>query len=265
MTLTEPGMDLVQAPAHAMSVEEARSAMQVYRQMCESLLEPEDFQAIGDNKFTKRSGFQKLAAAYGVSTEIVKRELIHDDEGLLRCDVVVRATHPNGRFAEGDGACSRTERRFRRGAEKIDHDLPATATTRAMNRAVSNLVAFGTMSAEEAEGSLSGGGPATAASLPGWAAAMTDIPGVAHNIQRVLEAAGVEDTADRTQAIGQEIFNLCDGTFPFALARLAHLMAKAAEQEEVDGETVLDPEDDAAQSVEQQLGDTTTTDGKDAA
>jgi len=215
-----------------MSVSEARDAMAVYREMCKSLLERDDFQAVGDREFVKRSGFQKLAAAYGVSTRIVSQDFDYSDEGeIVRARVVVRATHPSGRYAEGDGACSAREKRFRRGGEKIDHDLPATAMTRATNRAVSNLVAFGQVSAEEAESTVGGSGPAAAAPppMPGWAAPMNDIPGVAHNITRVLKAAGVKDTAGKVSAIGQEIFDLCDGTFPFALARLAHLMAAAAE------------------------------------
>jgi len=84
------------------------------------------------------------------------------------------------------------------------------------------------------------------APLPDWAAPMNDIPGVAGNLTRVLKAAGVTDTADRVSAIGQEIFDLCDGSFPFALARLAKLLADAAEPpitaSDLEVEDALDPE-----------------------
>jgi len=229
-------------PLLPMAPEEAGQVMRAYQETCRAVLTRDDVQRVGDREFTKRSGFQKLAAAYGVSTEIVSIktswERVVDEDGesqVLIARAVVRATHPTGRHAEGDGTCSAREKRFRRGGEKIDHDLPATAVTRATNRAVSNLIAFGTVSAEEAEGSLGTGGPVAAAPLPDWAAPMNDIPGVANNIVRVLQAAGVPDPAGRANAIGQEIFDLCDGAFPFALARLAKLLADAAVP--VDAET----------------------------
>jgi hypothetical protein len=65
----------------------------------------------------------------------------------------VRATAANGRHADGDGACAINEPRFRTpsGRQKAEHDLPATAVTRATNRSVSNLIGFGSVSAEEVE------------------------------------------------------------------------------------------------------------------
>jgi hypothetical protein len=226
-------------PLLPMAPEEAGQVMRAYQETCRAVLTRDDVQRVGDREFTKRSGFQKLAAAYGVSTEIVSIktswERVVDEDGesqVLIARAVVRATHPTGRHAEGDGTCSAREKRFRRGGEKIDHDLPATAVTRATNRAVSNLIAFGTVSAEEAEGSLGTGGPVAAAPLPGWAAHMSDdsIKVIAENLTRILKAAGVEDTAVRVNTIGQEIFDLCDKGFPFALARLAKLLADATEK-----------------------------------
>ena len=225
-------------PLLPMAPEDAGQVMRAYQDTCKAVLTRDDVQRVGDREFTTRSGFQKLAAAYGVSTEIVSLDVqgvgVEEDPMIARA--VVRAIHPSGRHAEGDGACSSNEKRFRKGDEKMDHSLPATAVTRATNRAVSNLVAFGTVSAEEAESSLGTGGPAGSAPLPGWAAPMNDIPGVAGNLTRVLKAAGVTDTAGRVSAIGQEIFDLCDGSFPFALARLAKLMADAVEPKKDEGD-----------------------------
>lgn len=275
-TTEEPGfaLEISRAqPLMPMAPQDAAQVMRAYQDTCKAILTPDDVQRVGDREFTKRSGFQKLAAAYGVSTEIVSLDvqgMADDKDGVMIARAVVRAIHPSGRHAEGDGACSSTEKRFRKGDEKIEHSLPATAVTRAANRAVSNLVAFGTVSAEEAESTLDTGGPAAATpQLPGWAAAMTDIPGVAHNLVRVLEAMGVEDSGQRVQDIGQEIFNLCDGTFPFALARLAHLLANATEGV---GPSGLTPEQEKQKADEAEqlrdaeiVEDTTTTDGKDDA
>jgi len=256
MTMTdEPighALEVRAQPLLPMAPEEAGQVMRAYQETCRAVLTRDDVQRVGDREFTTRSGFQKLAAAYGVSTEIVSvdvhTEIEHDTKGdaseVMIARAVVRAIHPTGRHAEGDGACSSREKRFRKGDEKMDHSLPATAVTRATNRAVSNLIAFGTVSAEEAEGSLGAGGPVAAAPLPGWAAPMNDIPGVANNIVRVLQAAGVPDPAGRANAIGQEIFDLCDGAFPFALARLAKLLVAAVEPESYDSVTGTNPDEE---------------------
>jgi len=244
-------------PLLPMAPTDAAQVMRAYQDTCKAILTRDDTQRVGDREFTTRSGFQKLAAAYGVSTEIVSVDVTHEPEGdgtVMVARAVVRAIHPSGRHAEGDGACSQREKRFRKGDEKMDHSLPATAVTRATNRAVSNLVAFGTVSAEEMEGSLGSGGPAGSAPLPGWAAPMNDIPGVAGNLTRVLKAAGVTDTAGRVSAIGQEIFDLCDGAFPFALARLAKLLADAAEK---DTRSVADAADELRDEVDGDAVDTT--------
>lgn len=208
-------------PLLPIAADDARTAMTAYQELCKAILTSDDMQRVGDREFVKRAGFQKLAAAYGVSTEIVSLnvETSKDTDGdeLMVARAVVRATHPTGRHAEGDGACSSHEKRFRRGAEKIDHDLPATAVTRATNRAISNLVAFGTVSAEEAEADSPGGGGR--ASIPGWAAPVPDVGTVAHTITDLLARAGIPEPAQATARIGQAIFDDCDGAVPLCVAR----------------------------------------------
>jgi hypothetical protein len=232
MTMTDtPGAELaVRAqPVLPMAPEQARSVMQAYQETCKAILTSDDVQRVGDREFTKRSGFQKLGAAYGVSTEIVSQHLEsvlrgeeEETEGVYVARAVVRAIHPSGRHAEGDGTCASNEKRFRKGDEKLEHSLMATAVTRATNRAISNLIAFGSISAEEAEASA----PVTEASLPAWAVPAGDIPAVAHNLNRVLNAAGVMDTAVVSR-VGNAVFDRCDKTFPAALAYLAELLADA--------------------------------------
>lgn len=150
------------APLLPMELEQAAAMMDRYRALCISILTPDDVIGVPGTQggFVKRSGFSKLATFYGVSTEIREQRMERDDtdEGWpgkpLRARAVARATASNGRFAEGDGACAITEPRFTRasGRQKAEHDLMATAVTRATNRAISNLIGFGSVSAEEAEG-----------------------------------------------------------------------------------------------------------------
>ncbi len=144
-------------PLLPMSPEQAQSAMAQYQELTRKVLVGEDWQGSAGkpNSFVKRRGYAKLATFYGISTELRTLDIDRDGDGMiLRARVIARATHPNGRFAEGDGACSTLEKRFQSpgGRQKIEHDLPATAATRAVNRAISNLIGFGEVSAEETEG-----------------------------------------------------------------------------------------------------------------
>jgi len=241
--MTTDSVDLVHAPMDTglarmpYSADEARLAMEQYQAISNALIDRErDIQIIktrkGTSEFPKRSALQKLANAYRVSTEIVSEHIDYDDKGeIIRARYRIRATHPDGRYTEGTGSCSRNEDRFARGDDKIDHDLPATAETRAKNRAIADLIAFGAVSAEEAEAGEQSAGPVGGAvrGLPDWAAPMNDIPGVAHNLTRILKAAGIESTAPIVEQIGDTIFKQADGSFPFIAARVAYLLAEAIE------------------------------------
>lgn len=224
--LYEDGGSLAASPI-APTPEAARQAMETYQAISKALLTDEDVQTIrtraGTRQFPKRSAFQKLSNAYRVSTKILTREIERDAEGnILRCNVVVRAIHPDGRVSDGDGACSASEDRFARGDDKIDHDLPATAVTRAKNRAISDLVAFGAVSAEEAEAdqerASSGGGEAL--TRPAWAEPVPDVGAVAQTLTDLL---GASDVAIK---IGQAIFDECDGTIPVAVAHAIEHIAQ---------------------------------------
>jgi hypothetical protein len=148
--------DLVHVePLLPMEPDQARAAMAKYQELTNAMLRSEDWQQIPGGRFVKRSGFQKIASGYGVSTEIISEHVDRADDGSpIRASAVVRATHPSGRFADGSGRCAVTESRFAtaKGRGKAEHDIAATAVTRATNRAISNLVGFGQVSAEEADG-----------------------------------------------------------------------------------------------------------------
>src|ERR1044072_1540088 len=222
MTATDPGVGLeLHEQPHAlmpMDPDEPRRAMETYQAISNALLDPEDMQDIGTSKFPKRSAFQKLANAYRVSTEIVKDETDYDNEGhMVRARIPVRTTHPDGRYQEGDGRCHILERGERKASDpKTEHDVHSTAVTRAKNRAIGDLIAYGAVSAEEAESTLGEGGPVSPPSVPSWAAPMQDIPGVAHNIRRILQAAGHENVAVRAMELGEQMYKLCEGACGFA-------------------------------------------------
>lgn len=88
----------------------------------------------------KKSGVLKLGKAFAVSAEIIS-------ESILPTGAVyrVRASAPNGQFAERTGACDKTEKG--RDGSPFDHIL-AIALTRATNRATMALLG-GEVTAEE--------------------------------------------------------------------------------------------------------------------
>lgn len=130
----------------AASVADVESAFHDYQRLCQRLLDDDDIQRIGGKSFRKKSAWRKLAVAFGVSCEVRDREYERDERGnIIRAEIVVRAQAPNGRYMDGLGVCDLSERKF----SKPNHDIPATAMTRATNRACADLFGMGEVSAEE--------------------------------------------------------------------------------------------------------------------
>jgi hypothetical protein len=117
-----------------------------FHDLCIALLDDDDYQAIKGKRFKKKSAWRKLAAAFNVSDTLLEETTKRNEEGrIVRATITVRATAPNGRSAEGLGVASIYERPF----NNPEHDIPATAHTRAKNRAFSDLFGLGEVSAEE--------------------------------------------------------------------------------------------------------------------
>ena len=132
--------------------EVAAARMRLFEALKLSLLNDSDIQTFVDKgkqrSFIKRSGYRKLALAFNISDEIIKEEREQDPaSGLTVWRIHVRASEKNGRSAVGIGACSSRERAF----AHPDHDIYATAHTRSKNRAISDLIGSGEISAEEIE------------------------------------------------------------------------------------------------------------------
>jgi len=144
--------------------DEAKAAMAAYQETTRAILDASDWQGRPGQRgsFVKKSGWRKIAKAYRLSCQLVSIRVERDDEGNpTRAEAVVRASAPNGQAQDADGYCSSDEPRFAdvRGRLKIENDLRATATTRAKNRAISDLVGFGEVSAEEVHAPAAPAGP----------------------------------------------------------------------------------------------------------
>lgn len=224
------------SPLLPMDVADAQRAMDRYQELCAAVLTPGDWiGAPGEHgSFVKKSGFDKLSTFYGVSVELLGDTILERDEGgkLLRASARARAIDlRTGRHRDGGGACGRNEPRFASssGRQKIEHDLPATAETRATNRAIAALIGFGQVSAEEVDADVRAG--AGSPTPPAWAADIPDdaLERLEANLDAIIAAGGVS-IADRPAAvvsIGNAITFYCDGVFPAACARLARLLVQA--------------------------------------
>lgn len=142
-----------------------------FQELKKMLLDESDYQTYNRNgkeeKFIKKSGWRKFATAFGITLqEIASEEKVLGDSGdWIVIIKKVRATAPNGRFFDGIGSCDSHEDKFEetvwegpKGSRyKVPtgrytfkyNDLTGTAYTRAANRAISDLVGGGEVSAEE--------------------------------------------------------------------------------------------------------------------
>lgn len=124
---------------------EAAAAIAAYEQLKAAIVRPDDKQTIQGRTFLKKSFWRRVATCFGLSLELVREERIIQD-GALAYRVMYRAIAPNGRTMDSDGYCSTAE--AGRG-NWPEHNVRATAHTRAKNRAISDLVGGGEVSAEE--------------------------------------------------------------------------------------------------------------------
>ena len=148
----------------------AAAYMDNYQEAIKALLTREDYQTIANKDFKKKSAWRKLATAFRISDEIVNEQLEYDDiNQIVRARYRVRCTLPNGRTAEGVGVCSIFDKikyhsnnpkkpadtetpsnfELRGRFSNAEHDVPSTAHSRAKNRAISDLIGAGEVSAEE--------------------------------------------------------------------------------------------------------------------
>ena len=129
-------------------VEGTVSALKKFLELKEEVLQENDTVMISGKKYIKRSGWRKIALAFNVSTEIVSVERDYGSD-LKICHIKARAIAPNGRISEEIASCDTTE--FQGNIKFSVHNLETKAATRAINRAISNLVGGGEVSAEEIE------------------------------------------------------------------------------------------------------------------
>lgn len=189
---TEKALVVTDIVRPLVTAEQALRAWEEYQALVNALCTEEDYQAIGGKKFRKKSGWRKLARAFNLADRIVCSNIDRDDLGRpLFAGITVEAAAPNGRTATGYHEAHLTERCCPSAYGKsCDHnhahcangcdgwvhwshpgDIPATAHTRAKNRAIADLIGAGEVSAEEMESkteATSRRAPKSQAQAPGW-------------------------------------------------------------------------------------------------
>ena len=168
------GSDTVSLP---ITVEEAVQQWQEYQRLTTLLLNESDYQSIGKKRFKKKSAWRKYAKAFNITDRVTFEEVHRAEDGFpLWARIRVEARATNGRCAEADHECHTNERCCPAssgmkcgkatwknhdcclpncsGRMHWSHpgDIPATALTRAKNRAISDLIGAGEVSAEEVIG-----------------------------------------------------------------------------------------------------------------
>jgi hypothetical protein len=140
----------------------AKEAMDYYERLKASIARESDKQRIGNSTYLKKSFWRRLGKCFGVSAEIVREERsIRECNKYCRpkCEgqhvayaVIARAVAHNGQYMDGDGFCVDNEKLDKEKKFNIrvnEHVCRGTAVTRAKNRAISDLVGGGEVSAEE--------------------------------------------------------------------------------------------------------------------
>ncbi len=133
----------------------AKAAIQQYEALKAAIVRPDDVLVmksrdkngnVTSRDFLKKAFWRRVATCFGLSLELVSQERGFDEQGHLFYSVMYKAIAPNGRTMDADGYCSTAEN----GRDKWpEHNVRATAHTRAKNRAISDLVGGGEVSAEE--------------------------------------------------------------------------------------------------------------------
>ena len=131
------------------STDEIVRAWQDYQELKSKLLSETDYQIIKSKKFIKKSGFRKLATAFGISTSVEQEER-REIKPYFIYEITVKAVAPSGRYATACASCASNEREF----AHLENDVRATAQTRATNRAIADLIGGGEVSADEMNSSV---------------------------------------------------------------------------------------------------------------
>lgn len=166
------------------SLDRIAEAFHEYQQVCEKILTKDDYQTYEGKPRKKKSAWRKLATAFNVSTVVVTKEIERDENRNVISALFTIEAQAGNRRTPGTGYCevtekccpTRTGQKCRKATWKghyccengcdgrkhwshANHDIIATAETRAKNRAIADLIGCGEVSAEELSDDADTGAP----------------------------------------------------------------------------------------------------------
>lgn len=122
--------------------------LELYNYTKNKIVDKSDFVTIKGREFLKKSGVKKFVNAFNISIECAE-ERVYELYNDFHAEYKIRAIMPTGQSVENVGICSKSELVANKNYSL--HNLKSTAWTRASNRAILDLVAFGEVSAEEVD------------------------------------------------------------------------------------------------------------------
>jgi hypothetical protein len=129
-----------------MTAERIVEMMEQFDEVKKLIERPGDTINVKGKRLPIKSYWRRVARAFTLSTMILELNIQRNDKGkIISADCKARALHPSGAFADAYGGASVFESRD----WNKDSDIPATAQTRAISRAISDLVAGGASTADE--------------------------------------------------------------------------------------------------------------------
>lgn len=144
-------------PLPVFSGEQMALALTAYRELQGTLDRsmPDQIMNLDGKAYRKKGYWRAISVAFNVTVEPISEtrdifDQLEDGSDNYTYRVSYRATTASGRTVIGDGACSAAEKARGR-MRATEHNVRSHAHTRAFNRAISNLVGFGEVSAEEIE------------------------------------------------------------------------------------------------------------------
>lgn len=170
-TYEAPGASIVPVAMTAdivrpvVSVQQAVDAWNTFTQIKQKLMTDDDYNVIGGKKVPAKSFFRKVKTVFNISLQLL-REVREDlAGGEFQFTAYVRAQAPNGVYVDAVSSCASSEpfgERQKASTRKLIKDpnkavkpemyvfaIRGMAQTRAYNRAISDLVGGGDVSAEE--------------------------------------------------------------------------------------------------------------------
>lgn len=157
------------------NIDEVVELYDQFEEIKSDLLDKDDITNIKGRIHVNKSGWRKIATAFNVSVEVVE-ENVWVDDGIVKAKVKAKATAPNGKesvnismtasnesnFMDDDAPVPEKPRndpgylkidgkwrRLKDPKEVNEHNILTMAATRAKNRAISDCVGGGDVSAEE--------------------------------------------------------------------------------------------------------------------